>query len=300
MAIYETNLALPLVGRGKVRDIYTCENYLVLVATDRLSAFDVVFSDPIPHKGAVLNQISAYWFGQTQHIVPNHLVASLPRSCCGVSLVENDLWGRVSLCKRTKPLPVECVVRGYLEGSAWQEYQRTQSVCGIELPKGLQRQDRLPHPIFTPTTKAHTGHDEPITFEQVVEMVGLETAEFIRMKSLELYSFAHEQLLAKDIIISDTKFEFGVLDDSIIVIDEILTPDSSRFWEAGAYLRKEKAISLDKQYVRDYVESIGWNKQPPAPRLPDTVIQETSRRYLEIFQRITGRSLEETLSKELA
>ncbi len=298
MALFRTNLSLPQVGRGKVRDIYECDDMLVLVATDRLSAFDVVFDDPIPWKGQVLNQLSAYWFEQTTHIVSNHLITALPRSCGEVCFDQQDLWGRVSLCKKAQPIPVECVVRGYLEGSAWQDYQKSQTVCGIRLPGGLKRREKLPTPIFTPTTKAATGHDQPITFEEVVETVGVETAEFIRMKSIELYSFAHDHLLPKGILISDTKFEFGYTDDGIILIDEALTPDSSRFWEAESYLNKGEAVSLDKQYVRDYVESIGWNKQPPAPRLPEEVIRETSRRYLEIFHRITGQSLQEKLERK--
>jgi phosphoribosylaminoimidazole-succinocarboxamide synthase len=295
MAVYETHLALPLVARGKVRDIYECDKNLVLVATDRLSAFDVVFPDPIPFKGIVLNQMSAYWFRATKEIIPNHLISALPRGCGDVSFEAPDLWGRVSLCAKAQPLPVECIVRGYLEGSAWAEYQRTQSICGIKLPSGLRRRQALPTPIFTPTTKAQSGHDQPISFAEVVDLIGLEAAEMVRLKSLELYAFAHEQLLAKGIVVSDTKFEFGIKDGEIILIDEALTPDSSRFWEAEPYLNNGEAISLDKQYVRDYVESIGWDKQPPAPRLPEHVINETSRRYLEIFQRVTGQSLEEAL-----
>ncbi|MGB9692174.1 MAG: phosphoribosylaminoimidazolesuccinocarboxamide synthase [Candidatus Sumerlaeaceae bacterium] len=298
MVLYSSDLPLPLLGRGKVRDIYACESNLLLVATDRLSAFDVVFGDPIPWKGPVLNQLSAYWFERTKHIVPNHLITALPRSCGDCSLATDDLWGRVSLCRKVQPIAVECVVRGYLEGSAWQDYQKNQTVCGIRLPAGLKRRAKLPTPIFTPTTKAQSGHDQPISFEDVVEMVGVEVAEMLRIKSIELYSFAHEQLLAKGILISDTKFEFGFADGEVILIDEALTPDSSRFWEAAPYLEGGQGLSLDKQFVRDYVESIGWNKQPPAPRLPQEVIHETSRRYLEIFRRITGTSLESVLQRE--
>lgn len=298
MTVYSTELPLPLLGRGKVRDVYECGDHLLLVATDRLSAFDVVFEDPIPRKGQVLNQLSAHWFRRTKHIVGNHLLDPLPKECSGVELTRPELWGRASLCRRARVLPVECIVRGYLEGSAWADYQRTREVCGIRLPAGLERRSRLPQPIFTPTTKAHTGHDRPMTFQEVVDAIGIDAAEFIRAKSIELYQFAHDELLPKGIIISDTKFEFGVVEDEIIVIDEMLTPDSSRFWEAATYGgENSSAVSLDKQFVRDYVESIGWDKAPPAPRLPRPIIEETSRRYLEIFVRITGRSLDNILEE---
>jgi len=297
MVLYSTQLPLTLRSRGKVRDIYECSDKLLLVATDRLSAFDVVFPDPIPFKGQVLTQLTAFWCAQTQTIVSNHLIDALPKECGNVDLTTDDLWGRTALCKRAQPLPVECVVRGYLEGSAWTEYQKTQSVCGIQLPAGLQRRQQLPVPIFTPTTKASAGHDLPITFAEVVELVGVDVAEFVRVKSIALYEFAHSFLLSKGILISDTKFEFGILDGEIILIDEVLTPDSSRFWEAESYLSGAKGISLDKQFVRDYVESIGWNKQPPAPHLPENIIDETSRRYLKIFTRITDTSLDEVLKR---
>ncbi len=300
MTIYSSALPFPLRGRGKVRDIYQLDDKLILVATDRLSAFDVVFSDPIPEKGKVLNQLSAYWFSRTRDIVPNHLITALPRRCGEVALDTPELWGRVSLCHVADPIPVECVVRGYLEGSAWTDYQATQSVCGIRLPAGLKRRAKLPVPIFTPTTKESSGHDQPITFEEVVNLVGVETAEFIRDVSLRLYGFAHDELLKKGIVLSDTKFEFGSLGGEIVLIDEALTPDSSRFWEASSYLGGEEAMSLDKQYVRDYVTSIGWDKQPPAPALPDHVVTETSRRYLEIFGRITGCTLEQALQEGLS
>jgi phosphoribosylaminoimidazole-succinocarboxamide synthase len=293
LALYESNLPLQLLSRGKVRDIYDTPNGLLLVATDRLSAFDVVFGDPIPHKGEVLNQLSAYWFGETLDIVPNHLISARPELMLGLDEESNrQLHGRSSLCHKVEPLSVECVVRGYLEGSAWKDYQQEGAVCGIRLPKGLTRRSRLPHPIFTPTTKATEGHDLPITFEQVVDTIGVEAAEFVRRTSIELYSFAHERLLSKGILISDTKFEFGRADDGkIILIDEALTPDSSRFWEADGYTSGGDSRSLDKQYVRDYVESIGWEKKPPAPRLPEDVVSNTTRLYVEIYEKISGQAL---------
>jgi phosphoribosylaminoimidazole-succinocarboxamide synthase len=297
MTLYATQLPLPGRRCGKVRDIYECDDLLVLVATDRLSAFDVVFEDPIPFKGKVLNQLSAWWFDRTRQIVSNHLITALPHSCGAVAMDTDELWGRVALCRMAQPLPVECVVRGYLEGSAWDEYQRSQSVCGIRLPAGLQRRAKLPVPIFTPTTKAQSGHDEPITFEDVVRLVGVETGEFIRHTSIKLYRFAHDELLPKGVLLSDTKFEFGLCDGEILLIDEALTPDSSRFWDAEGYLHGGNAVSLDKQFVRDYVNSIGWDRRPPAPRLPQEVIEETSRRYLEIFRRITGRTLDQVLER---
>lgn len=293
MALYESKLPLELISRGKVRDIYDSPKGLLLVASDRLSAFDVVFDDPIPHKGEVLNQLSAYWFGETEDIISNHLISARPELVMGLDEKSNrQLHGRSSLCRKVSPLPVECVVRGYLEGSAWKDYQQHGAVCGIKLPPGLSRRARLPHPIFTPTTKATSGHDLPISFEQVVEMIGVDKAEFIRHASIDLYSFAHERLLSKNILVSDTKFEFGVDQDGrIILIDEALTPDSSRFWEADGYTSGGDSRSLDKQYVRDYVEGIGWGKKPPAPRLPEDVIQNTTRLYVEIFEKITGKPL---------
>jgi phosphoribosylaminoimidazole-succinocarboxamide synthase len=293
MPVYETNLPFPLLSRGKVRDIYDTPEGILLVSTDRLSAFDVVFPDPISQKGRVLNQLSAYWFEETTSIVDNHLISAEPVEQLGLAGSHPELRGRCTLCRRAKPLPVECVVRGYLEGSAWKDYQESQSVCGIKLPSGLSRRAKLPHPIFTPTTKATSGHDLPITFEEVVELVGVETAEAIRHKSIELYAFAHERLLTMGILISDTKFEFGISEEGkLMLIDEAMTPDSSRFWEAEGYTSGGNSRSLDKQYVRDFVEKIGWNKTPPAPHLPEDVRNNTTQLYVEIYGRITGRSLE--------
>lgn len=290
--VYQTNLPLPLVSRGKVRDVYETSGGLLIVSTDRLSAFDVVFPDPIPAKGQVLNQLSIHWFGQTSGIIRNHLISAEPAAKLGLEAEHPELRGRCMLCVPAKPLTIECVVRGYLEGSAWKDYQTNQTVCGIKLPAGLERRALMPQPIFTPTTKATTGHDEPITFDDVVQTVGAETAEFVRAKSIELYSAAHERLLEKGIIISDTKFEFGRYDGEIILIDEALTPDSSRFWEADSYTSGGESRSLDKQYVRDYVERIGWEKKPPAPRLPEEVVRNMTQRYVEILERISGKKLQ--------
>ncbi|MCX7020121.1 MAG: phosphoribosylaminoimidazolesuccinocarboxamide synthase [bacterium] len=296
MTVYETNLPFPLISRGKVRDIYDLPEGLLLVATDRLSAFDVVFPDPIPRKGEVLTQLSGFWFERTQHIIKNHIISLAPRVVLDAC---PDMRGRAALCRCARPLTVECVVRGYLEGSAWTSYRESQSVCGIRLPAGLPRRARMPFPIFTPTTKAASGHDEPVTFEDVAREIGVEYAEFARQKSIELYSFAHDMLLPKGIIISDTKFEFGELDGELLLIDEALTPDSSRFWEADGYTGFGSARSLDKQYIRDYVESLAWSKKPPAPRLPDEVIANTTHRYTDIFERITGRTLDEMIGNAI-
>lgn len=291
--VYETDLPLSRVARGKVRDIYEAGEHLLLVATDRLSAFDVVFPDPIPRKGEVLNRISAWWFHQTSGLVPNHLVSEEPGEMLGLSEPHPELRGRCSLVRRAQTLPVECVVRGYLEGSAWKDYTASGEVSGVKLPPGLRRRQRLEHPVFTPSTKAEAGHDEPISFERVVELVGVDIAEQIRYHSLRLYEFGHERLREKGIVLSDTKFEFGITPGGeLLLIDEILTPDSSRFWEGETYGPDGEPRSYDKQYVRDYVEQIGWDKRPPAPRLPDDVVGGMTRRYCEIFERITGRSID--------
>lgn len=289
--VYESQLDLPLIARGKVRDIYEVPEGILLVASDRLSAFDVVFGDPIPMKGAVLNRLAAYWFGQTEHLVANHLISA---DSAAIPAVAGDpaMRNRCSLCRRATPFPVECVVRGYLEGSAWKDYQETGMVSGVKLPEGLRRRERLVEPVFTPSTKAEEGHDEPIDFARVVELVGLNAASQLRALSIELFKFAHAKLLPMGIVLSDTKFEFGTAEDgSIILIDEVLTPDSSRFWEAETYWPDSVPRSFDKQYVRDYVESIGWDKKPPAPKLPDEVIDGMTQRYVEIYNLITGGSL---------
>lgn len=289
--VYESNLDLPLKARGKVRDVYETPEGILLVASDRLSAFDVVFGEPIPGKGEVLNRLAAYWFGQTSHIISNHLITADSSQIKPVANIP-EMNGRCSLCKPAKPFPVECVVRGYLEGSSWTDYQKSGIVSGIPLPENLQRRQRLAQPVFTPSTKAEEGHDEPINFDQVVALVGENAAARLRTVSLELYKFAHDKLLPHGIVLSDTKFEFGIADNGeIILIDEALTPDSSRFWVAETYTPHGNASSFDKQYVRDYVEGIGWNKQPPAPSLPEEVIAGMTNRYQEIYRLITGENI---------
>ena len=289
--VYQSELNLPLKARGKVRDIYEIPSGILLVASDRLSAFDVVFPDPIPMKGKVLNQLAAYWFEETAGIVANHVITTNSAEIPEVADLP-EMAGRCTLCRPAKPLPVECVVRGYLEGSAWGDYQRNGIVSGVALPPGLNRRQKLDAPIFTPSTKAEEGHDEPISFDETINLVGVEIAEKVRAYSIALYEFAHARLLEKGIVLSDTKFEFGVLENGeIILIDEALTPDSSRFWVKETYGPEGNPQSYDKQYVRDYVENIGWDKKPPAPGLPEEVIDGMTQRYVEIYKLITGKEL---------
>ena len=291
--ISETNFpGLKLRGRGKVRDIYELEgDLLLIVATDRLSAFDVVLPTPIPDKGRVLTQLSVFWFDSLDDVVKNHLIASkyFPPELAPYA---DELRGRTMLVRKTEPILVECVVRGYISGSGWKEYQKSGSVCGIRLPPGLVESDRLPEPIFTPSTKATTGHDENISFDQVVSQLGLPLAERLRETSLTLYRRAAEHALMRGIIIADTKFEFGTLGGELVWIDEALTPDSSRFWPADRYKPGQAQPSFDKQYVRDYLERIAWNKQPPAPALPPDVVTGTQEKYREAYQRLTGHALD--------
>lgn len=279
------------ISRGKVRDIYEFEDKLLLVATDRISAFDVVFPDGIPNKGAVLTQLAAWWFAHTRQIIDNHMITADFDAFPAALKQHPGLRGRTTLCKRAQVLPIECVVRGYLEGSAWKEYQKTGAVTGIRLPDGLKRRSKLDQPIFTPSTKAEVGHDENITYQQMVDKVGRESAEAARDASLRLFKFASDTLDAKGIVLADTKFEFGFLDGKLILIDEALTPDSSRFWVKGTVSAEGEPVSFDKQYVRDFLETTDWNKTPPAPRLPAEVIANTSKRYLEIYEKITGQRL---------
>lgn len=280
-------------SRGKVRDIYEFEDdKLILVATDRISAFDVVFPEGIPHKGQVLTQLAAYWFERTRHIVDNHMITATFHELPEMLRRFESLRGRATLCRKAEVMPIECVVRGYLEGSAWKEYRKNGEVTGIKLPEGLKRRSKLDQPIFTPSTKAVEGHDENITFEQMVETVGSEAAERARDLSLQLFAFATEHLDEKGIIIADTKFEFGWLDGKLILIDEALTPDSSRFWVKGTVSADGEPVSFDKQYVRDFLETTDWDKTPPAPHLPPEVMENTTKRYLEIYEKITGKPLE--------
>jgi phosphoribosylaminoimidazole-succinocarboxamide synthase len=290
--VFQTEFpGLHLRGRGKVRDIYDLGDKLLIVATDRLSAFDVVLPTPIPDKGRVLTQLSVFWFERLAGVLPNHVIASrdFPGELAEYSAA---LDGRAMLVRKTEPIPIECVVRGYIVGSGWKDYQKTQSICGIPLPAGLRESDRLPEPIFTPSTKATTGHDENISFEDAAKTIGRPLAERLRDVSLEIYRRAAEFASARGIIIADTKFEFGLLGDQLIWIDEALTPDSSRFWPASQYQPGKPQPSFDKQYVRDYLERIGWSKQPPGPELPADVVAATREKYREAYQRITGNALD--------
>ena len=285
---------LQLHGSGKVRDVYRLDNdRLLFVATDRISAFDYILATGIPHKGQVLTQISLFWFDFLKDVVPNHLISAdvsqYPAELCKYN---DQLRGRSMIVMCADMVPVECVVRGYISGSAWKEYKASGKVCGIELPKGLQESDQLPEPIFTPATKATTGHDENISFEQMVKLVGAPLSEQLRDLTLKVYKKAADYARQRGIIIADTKFEFGRTPKGVTLADEVLTPDSSRFWPADLYKPGKAQDSYDKQYVRDYLEEIRWNKQPPAPALPVEVARKTSEKYLEAYQQLTGRKLD--------
>jgi phosphoribosylaminoimidazole-succinocarboxamide synthase len=289
--VSQTNFqGLNLQSRGKVRDIYALGDRLLIVATDRLSAFDVVLPTPIPDKGRVLTQLSLFWFEKLADVVPHHVISA--KDFAGeLAPYAQALEGRAMLVRRTEPVPIECVVRGYISGSGWKDYQKTGAICGIALPAGLRESDRLPEPIFTPSTKATTGHDENISFDETVSRIGGPLAEQLRKTSLTLYNRAAEHAAARGIIMADTKFEFGLLKEELIWIDEALTPDSSRFWPASEYTPGVVQPSFDKQYVRDYLERLGWNKQPPGPALPADVVAGTSDKYREAYRRITGHAL---------
>ncbi len=285
---------LQLHASGKVRDVYRIDmDRLLFVATDRISAFDYILATGIPHKGRVLTQISLFWFEFLKDVVLNHLItADVQQYPAEIQAYADQLNGRSMLVMNADMVPVECVVRGYISGSAWKEYKATGKVCGIELPKELRESDRLPEPIFTPATKATTGHDENIPFDEMVRRVGGELSEQLRDLSLKVYRKAADYARTKGIIIADTKFEFGRTAKGITLADEVLTPDSSRFWPADKYAPGSAQDSYDKQYVRDYLEEIRWNKQPPAPALPVEVARKTSEKYLEAYQRLTGRKLD--------
>ena len=285
---------LKLFASGKVRDVYELgSDHLLFVATDRISAFDYVLATGIPHKGRVLTQLSLFWFDFLKDIVPNHLVtADVSRYPREAQKHADDVRGRSMLVQRAEMFPVECVVRGYLSGSGWKEYKASGSVCGIKLPAGLKESDQLPEPIFTPATKATTGHDENISFEQMAQIVDPEDSRRLRDLSLAVYKKASDYARTKGIIIADTKFEFGRTAAGITLADEVLTPDSSRFWPADKYKPGMTQESFDKQYVRDYLEEIRWNKQPPAPALPAEVARRTSEKYVEAYRQITGRQLD--------
>jgi phosphoribosylaminoimidazole-succinocarboxamide synthase len=293
-ALLQTDLgSLPLTARGKVRDIYTLSNeQLLFVASDRISAFDHVLGSGIPDKGKILTQLSLFWFDFLKLTVPNHLITADVAQFPGeLKPFLSQLAGRSMVVKRAKMFPVECVVRGYLSGSGWKDYQQTGAVCGIKLPAGLRESDRLPEPIFTPAAKINTGgHDENISYTLVEETIGATHAKALRTLTLEIYDKATRHAAGKGLILADTKFEFGLLDDTIILADEVLTPDSSRYWPAATYNPGGPQPSFDKQYVRDYLESIHWNKQAPAPALPDEVVSRTREKYLEAFRLITGHT----------
>ncbi len=292
-AVYQTSLrGVELLARGKVRDIYDLGERLLIVATDRLSAFDFVLPNPIPDKGKVLNQTSDFWFNRFATLIPNHVISTdVSEFPGGLREQADQLEGRTTLARKLEMLPVECVARGYLAGSGWKEYQRDGTVCGIELPSGLQESSQLPEPIFTPSTKATDGHDENIPFSEVVRLVGAERAAELRDKTLALYVAGADYARGRGIIIADTKFEFGLDGDTLVLADEVLTPDSSRFWPADQYEPGRGQPSFDKQYVRDWLENSGWNKQPPVPELPQEVIDGTRERYLACYRELTGKDL---------
>ncbi|HSU57415.1 MAG TPA: phosphoribosylaminoimidazolesuccinocarboxamide synthase [Candidatus Dormibacteraeota bacterium] len=289
------DLQLPGVKKiksGKVREIFDLNDSFLFIASDRISAFDVIMPNGIPRKGEVLTQVSYFWFSQTESFQPNHLL-SRPGDPVPANLrpYSDQLNGRSMIVKKAKPLAIECVVRGYLAGSGWKEYKERQSVCGIKLPPGLKDSSELPEPLFTPATKAETGHDENISFEEAARIVGSDIAERARAASLKIYNFARDYARKRGIIIADTKFEFGIFDDQMILIDELLTPDSSRFWPADQYQPGKSQPSYDKQFVRDYLETLDWNKQPPGPTLPADVVEKTTAKYLEAYERLTGQTL---------
>jgi phosphoribosylaminoimidazole-succinocarboxamide synthase len=289
-AVFETNFPdLRLARRGKVRDMYDLGDALLMVATDRISAFDVVMQDPVPDKGKILTRISRFWFDVMENLVPNHILATDVRKYPSVCRPYQDiLEGRSMLVKKATPLPVECVVRGYLSGSGWQSYLASGKVCGITLPKGLKESEKLPEPIFTPSTKEDAGHDINIDFSEMQNRIGSRLAEKLRELSLAIYQKGAELADQKGIIIADTKFEFGLFKDEVILIDEVLTPDSSRFWPKASYQPGRGQESFDKQYLRDYLNSIRWDKNPPAPALPAEVIHQTREKYLEALKRLAG------------
>jgi phosphoribosylaminoimidazole-succinocarboxamide synthase len=293
--ILETALSgLSLVRRGKVRDLYDCGDALVIVATDRISAFDYILGSAIPDKGRVLTQLSAFWFARTTQLVANHVISTELRDYPAVAAAHGELLaGRSMLVRKTRPLPIECVARGYLSGSGWKDYKTTGAVCGMQLPGGLVESDQLPEPIFTPATKAESGHDINIAESDAASLVGQELLARLKELTLALYAHGVKHAESCGIILADTKFEFGLTDaEELLLIDEMMTPDSSRYWPQDAYRPGGPQPSFDKQFVRDYLESIQWNKQPPVPSLPPDVVQRTREKYLEAYRRLTGRELE--------
>ena len=291
--LLETSIPyLKLHNKGKVREIFEIDGNLLLVATDRISAFDVILPNGIPHKGKVLTQMSEFWFELIGELTENHLITTSIDEIDKITEEDRDLLrGRSMLVKKVEVIPVECIVRGYIAGSGWKDYKKNNAICGISLPGDLKESDKLPEPIFTPSTKAESGHDENISFEEAVNITGRELAEEIRQKSIAIYKKASEYALTKGIIISDTKFEWGKYGDKVILIDEVLTPDSSRFWPLESYSPGESQPSFDKQFVRDHLEKSGWDKQSSPPSLPEDVIRTTSEKYLEAYTKLTGKEI---------
>ena len=294
MLIKDTDfIDLPVFVKGKVRNVYDLGDSLLMVVTDRISAFDVVFDELIPNKGKVLSSISAFWFDFTKDILPNHVISTNPEEYpMGLSKYKEELQGRSMLVKKVKMLPAECIVRGYLEGSALKEYNANGTVGGIKMPEGLLQGDKLPSPLFTPSTKEDTGHDINITYDQLVDLIGIEDAQALRDSSLALYTKVSEYALTKGLILADTKFEFGKIDGQLVVADEMFTPDSSRFWDLSDYQTGRDQKSFDKQYLREFLETLDWDKTYPAPKLPDDVIAKTSEKYCECYSKLTGKEIE--------
>jgi phosphoribosylaminoimidazole-succinocarboxamide synthase len=290
-AVQETNLGgMTLRNRGKVRDIYDLGEALLIVASDRISAFDVIMPNGIPEKGKILTALSIFWFDLLKDVVPNHLISTEVDDYPPEARAHREvLEGRSMLVKKARVFPIECVVRGYLAGSGWKEYQQSGKVCGVALPAGLKQSDRLPEPIFTPATKAESGHDENIPFEKSAKIIGQEAADQLKKLSLAVYRRASEHALSRGVILADTKFEFGLIDGEITLVDEVLTPDSSRFWLKSEYQPGRSQNAFDKQYLRDYLETLDWDKTPPGPHLPDRVVEGTRRKYMEAYRLITGK-----------
>ncbi|MBO7451984.1 MAG: phosphoribosylaminoimidazolesuccinocarboxamide synthase [Clostridiales bacterium] len=294
MLIKDTDfIDLPVFIKGKVRNVYDLGDSLLMIVTDRISAFDVVFDELIPDKGKVLSSISAFWFDFTKDIIPNHVITTDPKEYpMGLDKYEEELKGRSMLVKKVNMLPCECIVRGYLEGSALKEYKKSGTVGGIKMPEGLLQGDKLPEPLFTPSTKADEGHDINITFEQLIDLLGEEDATALKDAALKLYTNVSEYALTKGLILADTKFEFGKIDGKLVVADEMFTPDSSRFWDASDYQPGRAQKSFDKQYLREWLETLDWDKTYPAPKLPDEVIAKTAEKYRECYSKLTGKELE--------
>ena len=292
-AVRETNLEGLEVRRGKVRDVYDLGDRILIVATDRISAYDVIMPTPIPDKGRILTALSLFWFDFLSDLTPNHLITAEVGEMGPEARAQADvLEGRSMLCHKADVFPVECVVRGYLAGSGWREYHDRGTICGIELPGGLKQCDPLPEPIFTPATKAESGHDENISFEQAKQMIGADAATTLRDRSIAVYKKAADYARERGIILSDTKFEWGEADGRIILVDEVLTPDSSRFWPADAYEPGHDQASFDKQFVRNYLDTLDWDKTPPGPELPETIVVSTRAKYVEAYERLTGKTFE--------